>query len=100
MIPSILATALATTIGSTLAGRYSMFQPFMLVAGAVGTIGCGLIYSFDLHPGLGAIIGYQVLFGIGIGLGVQIPNLVATVTSAPEDVALTVSSVACKYISE
>lgn len=98
MIPSILATALATTAGSAIAGRLKIFQPFLLIAGAIGALGCGLMLTFDLNPKIGAIIGYQILFGIGIGLGVQLPNLVATVTSSPEDVALTISSVACKYI--
>ena len=100
MIPSILATALATTLGSALAGRFMVFQPFLLVAGAIGAIGCGLMLTFDLNPNLGAIIGFQILFGIGVGLGVQLPNLVATVTSTADDVALTISSVACKHNSQ
>jgi hypothetical protein len=97
MIPSILTTALATTLGSALAGRLMVFQPFLLIAGITGALGCGLMLTFDLNPHLGAIIGFQILFGVGVGLGVQLPNLVATVTSSPDNVALTISSVACKH---
>jgi hypothetical protein len=99
MIPSILAVALATGLGSGLFGRLQVFQPFLLAAAVLSTVGCGLIFTFDIDSGLGPIIGYQILFGVGIGLGVQVPNLVATVTSAPEDVSTTVASVACKWIS-
>jgi hypothetical protein len=46
--------------------------------------------------GLGPIIGYQILYGVGTGLGVQTPNLVATVASSAEDVSIAVASVSCK----
>ncbi|KAF2685009.1 MFS general substrate transporter [Lentithecium fluviatile CBS 122367] len=94
MIPSILATALATTLGSAFAGRVMVFQPFLLAAGVIGAVGCGLMLTFDLNPSLGATIGFQVLFGVGIGIGVQLPNLVAIVTTTADDVAITISSVA------
>jgi hypothetical protein len=48
------------------------------------------------HVSLGPIIGYQKLYGVGTGLGVQTPNLVATVTSSAEDVSIAVASVSCK----
>ncbi|KAI1765517.1 putative MFS transporter [Hypoxylon sp. FL1150] len=94
LIPSILSTAIATAIGSGLAGKLQVVQPFFLVASISCTVGCGLIYTFGLEEGLGKIIGYQILFGVGTGLGVQLPNLVATVTSAAEDVSTAVSTVA------
>ncbi|KAK8097108.1 MFS gliotoxin efflux transporter glia [Apiospora kogelbergensis] len=93
MIPSILATALATAVGSGLAGKLQVFQPFLIASGIISTIGCGLIFTFDLEESLGAVIGYQILYGVGTGLGVQLPNLVATVTSAAEDVSTAVSTV-------
>lgn len=96
MIPSILATALATAVGSGLAGKLQVFQPFLIASGIISTIGCGLIFTFDLEESLGAVIGYQILYGVGTGLGVQLPNLVATVTSAAEDVSTAVSTVSCE----
>ncbi|CRG83495.1 Putative HC-toxin efflux carrier TOXA [Talaromyces islandicus] len=93
MIPSILATALSTGIGSAAIGKLQIFQPFLLVGAAVATIGVGLIYTFDIDVGLGPIIGYQILYGVGTGLGVQTPNLVATITSRAEDVSIAVATV-------
>lgn len=69
----------------------------MIAAGVTGTLGVGLIYSFGISVSLGHIIGYQILYGVGCGLGVQTPNLVATVTSAPEDVSIAVSTVSCEW---
>ncbi|KAH8651187.1 putative MFS transporter [Xylariales sp. PMI_506] len=93
MIPSILATALATGFGSAAIGKLQIFQPFLLASGAIATIGVGLIYSFSINVSLGPIIGYQILYGIGTGLGVQAPNLVATVTSSGEEVSIAVATV-------
>ena len=47
----------------------------MSVGAAIGTIGCGLCYTFDIGTGSGYWIGYQSLAGIGIGLGMQIPMM-------------------------
>ncbi|KAK6086612.1 major facilitator superfamily transporter [Seiridium cupressi] len=93
MIPSILSTALSTMIGSATIGKLQFFQPFLLAAGAIGTLGVGLIYTLDIDTGLGPIIGYQILFGVGAGLAVQTPNLVATVTSSADDVSIAISTV-------
>lgn len=97
MIPSILATAVATAISSSLAGKMKMFQPFMIMAGVLATIGCGLILTLGMKQNLGNIIGFQILYGAGTGIGVQLPNLVATVTSSPEDVSTAIASVACEF---
>ncbi|KAF7547655.1 hypothetical protein G7Z17_g7589 [Cylindrodendrum hubeiense] len=93
MIPSILSTALATLIGSVAIGKLQVFQPFLLAAGIIATLGVGLIYTFNINSGLGPIVGYQILYGLGTGLGVQTPNLVATVTSSADDVSIVVSTV-------
>lgn len=81
-------------------GKLQIFQPSLIATGALGAIGCGLIYTFQLDAGLGPIIGYQILFGVGIGLGVQTPNLVATVTSSPHDVSIAVATVSCEFIKK
>lgn len=89
-------TALSTGIASGVMGKLGFFQPFILFSGVFATIGVGLIYTFDLNVGLGPIIGYQILYGVGCGLGVQTPNLVATVTSSASDVSTAVSTVSCE----
>ncbi|KAI1874082.1 uncharacterized protein JN550_002661 [Neoarthrinium moseri] len=93
MIPSILGTALTTLVGSGVMGKLQMFQPFLLASGVLSVIGCGLIYSFQPDAGLGPIIGYQILYGVGAGLGVQTLNLVATITSTHHDVSIAVATV-------
>jgi MFS transporter, DHA2 family, glioxin efflux transporter len=88
--------ALATGVGSGIIGKLQIFQPFLVAGAAIAAIGTGLIYTSNVDVGLGSIIGYQILYGAGTGLGVQTPNLVATVMSSAEDVSIAVATVSCK----
>lgn len=67
----------------------------MLAGSILATIGAGLIYTFDLTSGLGPIIGYQILYGTGTGLSVQIPVVVAGALSSTDDQAITMATVLC-----
>lgn len=72
-LPLILAITLATVssgIGVTVTGRP---MPFMLVAAAVSTVGVGLLYTLTIGSSSAKWIGYQVLTGLGLGLGFQVP---------------------------
>uniref|UniRef100_A0A0B7KEH2 Major facilitator superfamily (MFS) profile domain-containing protein n=1 Tax=Bionectria ochroleuca TaxID=29856 RepID=A0A0B7KEH2_BIOOC len=93
MIPSILSTAVSTMVASIAIGKLQFYQPFLIASGLISTIAGGLIYTCDINTGLGPIIGYQILYGVGTGLGVQTPNLVATVSSRAEDVSIAVATV-------
>ena len=72
-LPLILAITLATVssgIGVTVTGRP---MPFMVVAAAVSTVGVGLLYTLTIGSSSAKWIGYQVLTGLGLGLGFQVP---------------------------
>ncbi len=45
----------------------------MLASSVFTSIGAGLLTSFDLDTGSPRWIGYQVIIGFGIGLGLQLP---------------------------
>jgi MFS transporter, DHA2 family, glioxin efflux transporter len=72
-LPLILAFTLATVgsgIGITTTGRP---LPFMAIAGVLSTIGVGLLYTLTIGSSSSKWIGYQVLAGLGLGLGFQVP---------------------------
>lgn len=66
-----------------------------MVGAVLATIGAGLIYTFDLGTDLGRVIGCQILYGVGTGVSVQIPVIVAGAITRPEDQAVTLSTVLC-----
>lgn len=64
--------------------RYGYYLPFGVASGLFNTIGSGLLTTLTPTSPSRAWIGYQVLQGIGGGLGLQIP-LVAVQNNASKD---------------
>ncbi|PMD31482.1 MFS general substrate transporter [Hyaloscypha variabilis F] len=72
-LPLILAITLATIVsgvGITVTGRP---MPFMIVAGVLSTVGVGLLFTLTIGSSSAKWIGYQVIAGLGLGLGFQVP---------------------------
>jgi MFS family permease len=70
-LPMVLALVLAnviTGIGTTKIGYYN---PFYYGCVLFSTVGAGLLTTFETDTGSAKWIGYQVLYGIGVGLGMQ-----------------------------
>ncbi|KAI1268141.1 major facilitator superfamily domain-containing protein [Xylariaceae sp. FL1019] len=72
-----LALILGVTIGSLFAGILTtvlgQYAPFMVISGALASVGFGLITTFTPDTSIGRWIGYQALAGFGLGLGAQQP---------------------------
>jgi MFS family permease len=72
-LPLILAITLSTIvsgIGVTVTGRH---VPFLVAAGVMSTVGIGLLFTLKEGTSSAKWIGYQVLTGLGLGLGFNIP---------------------------
>ncbi|KAK0622041.1 major facilitator superfamily domain-containing protein [Bombardia bombarda] len=60
----------------------------LMAAGAViGTIGCGICYTFDTDTSTGKWIGYQLVAGLGLGGAFQIPIILGQVSVDPVDLS-------------
>jgi hypothetical protein len=69
MILSVVLLTILSGIGTTALGYY---HPFMITSSIMTTVGAGLLSTFTVDTGSPTWIGYQVLFGIGVGNGIQI----------------------------
>lgn len=81
-LPAILGlviVSMAAGVAVTVIGYYT---PFMLVSSVLMAIGAGLLTTFEVDSGSPKWIGYQFLFGAGVGFGMQ-QTLVAVQTSLP-----------------
>ncbi|KAI4131372.1 MAG: hypothetical protein LQ338_001257 [Usnochroma carphineum] len=86
-IPLVVAVALFTILSGGLISKFGHYVPIMIVSSVIGTIGTGLIYTLDISSSSSHWIGYQALAGIGLGLGFQIPIIVAQASVEPEDIS-------------
>jgi hypothetical protein len=85
-------------VSSVAVGKLGYYQPFLVVGSAISAAAGGLIYTFDVDTGLGKQIGYQALLGLGVGLVVQIPPIVAGAVNSDGDKAIALGVVLSEFI--
>lgn len=78
-IPILLSVVVGTILSDALVTNIGYYTPFMLASSVLTSIGAGLLTTLEVDTGSPKWIGYQVICGFGIGLGLQLP-LVATQT--------------------
>ncbi|KAI0407963.1 MFS gliotoxin efflux transporter glia [Xylaria palmicola] len=92
-IPTILSTSLASFASSAFVGKAGLYSPFLLVGGVLSTVGAGLIYTWDLNTTIGKIVGYQIIYGVGTGISVQIPLIVGSVVVPGADHSIATATI-------
>lgn len=95
-LPMLLSVVIFSIVAGGLVSTFGYYTPFMLIAPAFIAIGGGLLSTMGVHSSTGHWIGYQIIFGVGAGLGMQQPMMVvqaalkiADVPSATAIVAFT-----------
>lgn len=86
-----LAMIIAVTLGTIASGAYitskGHFVPLMIGSGVISTIGAGLIFTLNIGSSPRKWIGYQVIAGLGLGVGFQIPIIATQATSSVADLS-------------
>ncbi|KAB2574847.1 Efflux pump roqT [Lasiodiplodia theobromae] len=75
LLPLILSLVVASIITGILVSRIGYYTPFLIACSVVSAVGAGMLTTFETDSGRGEWIGYQVLFGFGLGLGMQQANI-------------------------
>ncbi|KAI0142253.1 putative MFS aflatoxin efflux pump [Xylariaceae sp. FL1272] len=87
LLPFPLATIVASVIAGGAATAVGYYTPFLIAASVMMAIGGGLLTTLQIDTSMPKWIGYQVLYGFGLGLGIQAPNLAAQTALPLDDVA-------------
>ena len=82
LLPTIIPQLFLAIISGALVGRMGYYLPWLAASGALMAIAMGLFSTFDLHTSTGKWIGYQILGGVGRGMGIQMP-LIAIQNNLP-----------------
>ncbi|KAF7364345.1 Major facilitator transporter-like protein [Mycena sanguinolenta] len=71
LLPFVFGVVL-TVIGSgQIIGKFGYYWPFLLVAPCFLAVGSGLLYTLTPSSSGASLIGFQILAGIGTGMGMQ-----------------------------
>ncbi|KAJ5367953.1 Efflux pump roqT [Penicillium cataractarum] len=85
-LPMIITVVLVSILAGGLVTACGYYTPFMIASSIIMTIGAGLLSTLEVDSGHPKWIGYQALFGIGLGLGMQQPMIVAQTALSAGDV--------------
>jgi hypothetical protein len=83
-LPAILGLVIFSILAGGAVTALGYYTPFMLVSAVLIPIGSGLLSTLEVDTGSPKWIGYQVIFGAGIGLGMQ-QALIAVQTVLPDN---------------
>lgn len=86
LIPLMVSYIVSSTIGGVVITKIGYYTPFIIISSVLMAIGAGLCITLNENSGIGEWIGYQIIFGIGLGFGVDIPFIAAQVVLTLERV--------------
>ena len=87
-IPLVLSLVIMGILGAILTQKIGYYVPNMLLSPVLSSVGCGLLSTLSPSSGYSSWIGYQVLYGLGIGFGFQTSTLAAQNVLPRADVPL------------
>ncbi|KAJ5358290.1 efflux pump antibiotic resistance protein [Penicillium brevicompactum] len=87
---SVVVFAIAGGVGVTLVGYYT---PFMIVGSMVMAVGAGLLLLFKVDTPSSMWLGFQIIFGAGAGIGLELPNIAVQTVLHERDVSIGTSLV-------
>lgn len=91
ILPMIIAIVVASIFAGPTVSVVGYYTPFLIASSAVMAVGAGLLMLFKVDTAQPIWIGYQVVFGFGIGLGQQQAGLAAQTVLPTKDVPIGVS---------
>ncbi|KAJ9612677.1 hypothetical protein H2204_015018 [Knufia peltigerae] len=90
-LPTMISMVITSFICGGVVSRTGEYLPFFYLSSIITSVGVGLISTFQIDTRHPKWIGYQVIFGSGLGLGVQLPITVAQVSCSRGDIAAATS---------
>ncbi|KAJ5491694.1 Rubrofusarin-specific efflux pump aurT [Penicillium diatomitis] len=90
-IPLVLSLVIGAILSGGIITATGYYVPWMFVAAIFMSTGAGLMTTFQLDTDHAAWIGYQVLFGLGIGFGMQQSSLAAQTVLKQDQVPVGIS---------
>jgi hypothetical protein len=74
IIPFMLAVVVASFVSGGIVNAIGHYLSIIIIGPCIAAIGAGLLFTFKEDTSGAALIGYQIVFGAGLGLAFQLPS--------------------------
>ncbi|KAJ2988555.1 hypothetical protein NUW58_g3911 [Xylaria curta] len=91
LIPLIAGYVVSSVIAGGLTSFIGYYNPGMIIGSILAIAGSALLTTLNLNSDTGRIVGYQLLYGFGVGFGFGQPSYVVQTVLAPGDVPIGVT---------
>ena len=88
LLPMVIPLVVASIVTGQLVSRIGYYTPFCIFGVCLTGIGAGLFTTFRTDTSVGKWVGYQIIYGFGLGACTQAPNMAAQTVLPREDVAI------------
>ncbi|KAJ6579472.1 DHA14-like major facilitator [Mycena vulgaris] len=85
-LPMILSLVISSLLAGGVITAVGYYTPFMIMSSILMAVGAGLLSTFTVNTGHAHWIGYQVIYGFGVGFGMQQPIMAAQTVLSLQDV--------------
>lgn len=82
----MLSMVVGSISGGIINGKIGYYTPLAIIGTCIMCAGAGLLTTFQVDTSVGKWVGYQILYGLGLGLCFQVPNLAAQTCLPKKDV--------------
>lgn len=97
MLPLLIATSITSSGCGFLISGFGYYTPLMLICMAMFAAGAGTLTTLSLTTPYWTTFGYQVLTGLGIGVGFQAGLLVVQTVAPPPKIPIGISVVSFSF---
>jgi MFS family permease len=84
----VIPLIISTIVTGQLVSRIGYYTPFLIFGVCLASIGSGLLTTLEIDTSEGIWIGFQIVYGFGLGCCAQAPNMAAQTVLPREDVAI------------
>ncbi|EED16793.1 conserved hypothetical protein [Talaromyces stipitatus ATCC 10500] len=88
ILPFILALVVATVLTGVLISCIGYYTPFLILGICLAAVGSGLLTTLGVKTSAGKWVGYQLLYGFGLGACFQTPNMAAQTVLPRNEVSI------------
>lgn len=88
LLPMVLSLVVASILTGVLTTRVGYYMPFLILGICIAAIGAGVLTCLHVDASAGQWIGYQVLYGFGLGACFQAPNMAAQTVLPRDEVSI------------
>ncbi|KZP21415.1 transporter [Athelia psychrophila] len=71
LLPFLLGNVVSIIGSGQVVGRFGRYWPFLVSGPVFLALGSGLLYTLTPHTSSATVVGFQILCGVGVGLGMQ-----------------------------